>query len=82
VAGIPAFHVHPEHPFDGFELVERRARGPILVARCSCDVVLDVAEARFSLCPDCAGAAGRACPRCAGTGRVIDHAALEWRLPA
>jgi hypothetical protein len=48
----------------------------MLVARCECGEVLDVAEARFAGCPECAG---RGCLRCGGTGRVVDHAALEWR---
>jgi hypothetical protein len=70
--GIPPFHVHRGHDFEGFELVET-----LLLARCSCGAVLDVADAHFSACPDCVGQG--ACPRCGGTGRVIDHAALEWR---
>jgi hypothetical protein len=76
--GIPAFHVHPGHTFEGFELVERPAGTPMLVARCHCGEVLDVAEARFAACPACAGTA---CVRCGGTGRIVDHSALEWRLP-
>ena len=40
-------------------------------------VVLDVAEARFARCPDCAGGGG-GCARCGGSGRIVDHAALEW----
>ena len=77
-SGIPAFHVHPGHAFEGFELVEKPGGTSMLVARCHCGEVLDVAEARFALCPACAGAA---CVRCGGTGRIVDHAALEWRLP-
>jgi hypothetical protein len=72
--GVPPFHVHPGHAFEGFELVE----GPLLEARCECGAVLDVAEARFALCPDCGGR-GDGCSRCGGSGRVIDHAALLWR---
>jgi len=72
--GVPPFHVHPGHRFEGFELVE----GSLLVARCDCGAVLDEAEAAFTACPECGGRAG-VCARCAGTGRVIDHAALRWR---
>src|SRR4029079_11366759 len=70
--GVPPFHVHPHHAFEGFEL-----RDGLLLARCSCGDVLDVADARYAPCPDCDGTTD-ACTRCAGTGRVIDHAALEW----
>jgi hypothetical protein len=76
--GVPAFHVHPGHEFEGFELVAAVDRPPMLHARCHCGEVLDVAEARFAPCPKCDGAA---CVRCGGTGRIVDHAALEWRLP-
>jgi hypothetical protein len=43
--------------------------------------VLDIADARFAPCPECGGreAGAHECVRCAGAGRVIDHAALEWR---
>lgn len=75
---IPPFHVHPGHAFEGFELVDRPDNVPVLVARCECGAVLDVADARFALCPACVGRKST-CPRCGGTGRVIDHAALEWR---
>lgn len=78
--GVPPFHVHPGHPFEGFELLEREGGAPVLLARCSCGEVLDTAQARFARCPACHGA-GRACTRCGGTGRVIDHAALEWTAP-
>jgi len=77
-AGIPPFHVHPDHPFAGFELVERPDAAPVLLARCGCGAVLDRAEARFVGCPECEGS-GIACARCGGAGRVVDHAALEWR---
>lgn len=79
--GVPPFHLHPGHLFEGFELVEREPGQPMLLARCSCGAVLDVADARFARCPDCAGQT-TACARCGGTGRIIDHAALEWRAPA
>ena len=74
--GVPAFHVHPEHAFEGFELVEGPDGPSMLQARCDCGEVLDVAEARFAPCPECPG---RGCVRCGGTGRIVDHAALEWR---
>jgi hypothetical protein len=72
------FHVHAGHPFEGFQIEQHGGR-ELLVARCSCGDVLDVAEPAFERCPDCDG--DQACPRCGGTGRVIDHAALVWRLP-
>jgi hypothetical protein len=75
--GVPPFHVHPGHAFEGFELVGRPNTTPILAARCQCGEVLDVAEARFAPCPECDG---RGCVRCEHTGRIVDHAALEWRL--
>lgn len=77
--GISAFHVHPGHAFEGFELVDRPTGPPMLVARCQCGEVLDIAAARFALCPECSGGG---CLRCGATGRVVDHAALEWRTPA
>lgn len=73
--GVTAFHVHPGHAFEGFELVGRPNTTPMLVARCQCGEVLDVAEARFASCPECAGGD---CLRCGGTSRIVDHAALEW----
>ncbi|MBV8952772.1 MAG: hypothetical protein JO153_12155 [Solirubrobacterales bacterium] len=83
-AGVPAFHVHAGHAFEGFELVEAGAESPsdvVLVrALCACGEILDVADARFACCPECGGHA-RACARCGETGRVIDHAALQWRRP-
>jgi hypothetical protein len=75
--GIPPFHVHPGHAFEGFELLERAGKSPLLLARCGCGTVLDVAEARFARCPECADRGG-ACARCEGTGRILDHAALQW----
>jgi hypothetical protein len=78
-SGVPPFHVHPGHLFEGFELIERAHTGepPVLLARCSCGEVLDTAPARFAPCPACRGGA-RDCMRCGATGRVVDHAALEW----
>jgi hypothetical protein len=76
LGGVAAFHVHPGHAFEGFELVERPNATPILVARCQCGEVLDAAEARFAACPECAGGD---CVRCGGTGSIVDHTALEWR---
>jgi hypothetical protein len=78
--GIPPFHVHPGHAFEGFEVVERPGGAAVLLARCACGAVLDVADARFAVCPRCAGA-DPACRRCAGAGRVVDHAALQWHPP-
>ncbi len=75
--GVAAFHVHPGHAFEGFELIGHPNTTPMLVARCQCGEVLDVAEARFAPCPECTGGD---CVRCGGTGRVVDHAALEWRV--
>lgn len=75
-AGIGSFHVHREHAFDGFEL-----RGGVLDALCSCGAVLDSAVVVLAVCDECAGS-GRACLRCGATGKTIDHASLEWRVPA
>jgi hypothetical protein len=79
--GIPPFHVHPGHAFEGFELVERSGAPPLLLARCECGAVLDAADALFDRCPDCLGRR-TPCSRCAGTGRVVNHEALEWRTLA
>ena len=51
-SGIGSFHVHRGHAFEGFEL-----RGGELAALCSCGSTLDVADAVFSRCPACRGAA-------------------------
>jgi hypothetical protein len=75
---VGPFNVHPGHPFEGFQ-IERRGGRELLVARCSCGEVLDVAEPAFEPCPDCSGERG--CARCGGSGQVIDHAALVWRPP-
>jgi hypothetical protein len=72
------FHVHRGHDFEGFH-IEEQLVAVVLVARCTCGEVLDVADGAFGPCPECEGE--RPCPRCGGTGLVIDHAALEWRLP-
>ena len=72
-SGVGSFNVHRGHAFEGFEL-----SGGLLRTRCACGVVLDVAEPAYAECPDCRG---DRCLRCGGTGAVIDHAALEWRLP-
>ena len=74
--GLGPFHVHPKHAFEGFELAGPPNATPMLVARCECGEVLDVAKARFARCPECAESG---CLRCGGTGRIVDHAALEWR---
>jgi hypothetical protein len=76
---LESFHVHAGHAFEGFQ-IERRDERELLVARCACGEELDVADAVFALCPECDGA-GERCLRCDGTGRVVDHAALRWRLP-
>ena len=70
--------VRPGHPFEGLQ-IERRARRELLVARCACGGILDVAVPVFARSPDCDGRS--ACRRCGGSGAVIDHAALLWRLP-
>ena len=72
------FHVHRGHDFEGFRIEERQGC-VILVARCTCGEVLDVADGVLAPCPECNGR--RDCVRCGGTGLVVDHAALEWRLP-
>ena len=74
VSELGPFHVHLRHAFDGFEIV-----GRLLVARCACGDVLDVADPEFAACHECEGEG--ACLRCGGSGLVVDHAALEWRLP-
>jgi hypothetical protein len=77
--GVSAFHVHRGHRFEGFEIVDRSGL-TMLVSRCDCGRVLDIADAAFEPCPACTGAVG--CFRCGGTGIVVDHAALSWRLPS
>jgi hypothetical protein len=76
--GIPPFHVHAGHAFEGFELVRRVDGENLLIARCDCGEVLDVADARFIRCPRCSGT-DSACSRCGGSGQIVDHAALQWR---
>jgi hypothetical protein len=76
--GVPAFHVHPGHAFAGFELVNGTDGISVLVARCDCGEVLDVADAQFMECPDCSGQ-DAGCMRCGGSRQVVDHAALQWR---
>jgi hypothetical protein len=72
------FHVHRGHAFEGFR-IDRLRSGPVLTATCACGKVLDVAAAAFAACPECDGGG---CLRCGGTGEVVDHAALDWRLPS
>ena len=72
-SGVGSFHVHRGHAFEGFELVDT-----LVQARCACGAVLDIADAAYDECPDCDG---ESCSRCGGTRRVVNHAALEWRLP-
>jgi len=70
----PFFGVHPGHLFEGFELADGR-----VVARCSCGAELGTAPAAYRACPECGGT-GAGCSRCGGEGRVVDHAALVWRI--
>ena len=72
------FHVHRGHDFEGFHIEEQRG-AVVLVARCTCGEVLDVADGAFTPCPACGGEG--TCSRCGSTGLVVDHAALEWRQP-
>jgi hypothetical protein len=72
------FHVHRGHDFEGFHIQERGG-AVVFITRCACGEVLDVADGAFGGCPECEG--DPSCSRCGGTGLVIDHAALEWRLP-
>ena len=77
---IGPFHVHPDHAFEGFAITELPEGRTVLVARCSCGVVLDSAEAVFKPCPRCSGGdPDPTCGRCGGAGEVIDHGALVWR---
>ena len=78
--GVAPFHVHPGHLFEGFELVQMRGR-----ASGAARTVLLRGGARHRPgpvhpLPGCHGAGGE-CARCAGTGRVVDHAALQWTAP-
>jgi hypothetical protein len=50
----------------------------LIAARCSCGEVIDVAEAVFASCSECAGPD---CGRCGGSGEIVDHRALAWREP-
>ena len=67
--------VHPGHAFDGMRIVAADGLR-LIVARCSCGEVLDVADAIFAPCPEHGGGA---CMRCGGSGEVVDHRALVWR---
>jgi hypothetical protein len=78
-AGIGSFHVHRGHAFAGLRIEEQDGR-LVVVADCACGEMLDVADAVFRTCPACAGA-GEECARCGSTGRIVDHAALRWRMP-
>jgi hypothetical protein len=70
---------HPWHAFDGMRIVQAQDGSRLIVARCSCGAVLDIADAAFAPCPDCAGSR---CSRCGGTGEVVDHRRLAWRAPS
>ncbi len=67
---------HPWHAFDGMHIVAADDGTRLIAARCSCGDVIDVAEAVFAPCADCAGPE---CARCGGSGEVVDHRALRWR---
>jgi hypothetical protein len=73
-----AVRAHPGHAFDGMRIVAAADGARLIVARCSCGAVLDVADAVFAPCPE---HSGPACARCAGSGEVVDHRALAWRAP-
>jgi hypothetical protein len=70
---------HPGHAFDGMRIVAAGAGARLIAARCSCGAVLDIADAAFAPCADCAGGD---CPRCGGSGEVVDHRRLTWRAPS
>jgi hypothetical protein len=76
---VGVFEIHPGHPFDGLAIVGQEGSDAI-VARCGCGDVLAIAPALFSVCPECCGV-GHGCLRCGSTGRVVDHAGLQWRKP-
>jgi hypothetical protein len=67
---------HPWHAFDGMRILDGPRSSRLIVARCACGEVIDVADAVFAACAD---HAGPGCPRCAGSGEVVDHRALAWR---
>ena len=67
---------HPGHAFDGMRIVAAAGGERLIVARCSCGDVLDVADAVFA---PCAEHAGSTCARCGGSGEIVDHRALVWR---
>jgi len=76
--------VHRGHRFQGFEIISGPGEPEVIVARCDCGETLDEAEAVYAICPECHGRvllSERGCLRCAGSGRVVDHAALQWREP-
>jgi hypothetical protein len=80
--GVGAFQVHRGHPFEGFLIAGPPGGDVVVEARCGCGVVLCVADAVFAACPECSGKGAAACRRCEATGLILDHAALEWRLPS
>jgi hypothetical protein len=82
VTSTPPFasaRAHPGHAFDGMRIVAVAGGERLIVARCSCGDVLDVADAVFA---PCAGCAGDDCARCGGSGEVVDHRRLAWRAPS
>ena len=72
---LPA-RIHPGHAFDGMRIVASGDGARLIVARCSCGAVLDVADPLFAPCSEHRGSA---CARCGGSGEVVDHRALVWR---
>lgn len=75
---LPA-RIHPGHAFDGMRIVASGDGARLIVARCSCGDVLDVADALFAPCPEHSGSS---CARCGGSGEVVDHRRLAWRAPS
>jgi hypothetical protein len=60
-------------------IVDSGGGARLIAARCSCGVVLDVADAIFAPCADHGGSE---CARCGGSGEVVDHRRLAWRAPS
>ena len=70
---------HPGHAFDGMCIVAAGDGTRVIVARCSCGDVLDVADAGFAPCGEHGGSK---CARCGGSGEIVDHRRLAWRAPS
>ena len=64
---------HPGHAFDGMCIVAAGDGTRVIVARCSCGDVLDVADAVFAPCGEHGGSK---CARCGGSGEIVDHRRL------